>query len=131
MADPFERYGLKRIVNVSGTETIRGAAPASAEVIEAVGALVPHSVEMAELQSVASEVIAEAYGTEAGCVTGCSAAGIAVAIAACMTARDLARVEQLPDTTGMKDEGGPAARPQRHLGRPRAADHRDHRREGG
>ena len=103
MADPFERYGLKRIVNVSGTETIRGAAPASAEVIEAVSALVPHSVEMAELQSVASEIIAEAYGTEAGCVTGCSAAGIAVAIAACMTGRDLARVEQLPDTTGMKD----------------------------
>lgn len=104
MADLFERYGLKRILNVSGTETVRGAAPVCPEVIEAVGALVPHSVEMAELQSVASEVIAEAYGTDAGCVTGCSAAGIAVAIAACMTGRDLARVEQLPDTTGMKDE---------------------------
>ena len=104
MADPFERYGLKRIVGVSGTETVRGAAPVAPEVLEAVSDLVPHLVEMAELQSVASEVIAEAYGTEAGCVTGCSAAGIAVAIAACMTGRDLARVEQLPDTFGMKDE---------------------------
>lgn len=104
MADPFERYGLKRIVGVSGTETVRGAAPVAPEVIAAVSDLVPHLVEMAELQSVASEVIAEAYGTEAGCVTGCSAAGIAVAVAACMTGRDLARVEQLPDTTGMKHE---------------------------
>jgi uncharacterized pyridoxal phosphate-dependent enzyme len=104
MADPFERYGLERIVGVSGTETVRGAAPVAPEVIAAVSGLVPHLVEMAELQSVASEVIAEAYGTEAGCVTGCSAAGIAVAIAACMTGRDLARVEQLPDTTGMKHE---------------------------
>jgi uncharacterized pyridoxal phosphate-dependent enzyme len=104
MADLFERYGLKRIVGVSGTETVRGAAPVAPEVIAAVSDLVPHLVEMAELQSVASEVIAEAYGTEAGCVTGCSAAGIAVAIAACMTGRDLARVEQLPDTIGMKDE---------------------------
>jgi len=104
MADLFERYALKRIVGVSGTETVRGAAPVAPEVLAAVSDLVPHLVEMAELQSVASEIIAEAYGTEAGCVTGCSAAGIAVAIAACMTGRDLARVEQLPDTFGMKDE---------------------------
>jgi len=104
MSDPFERYGLKRIIGVSGTETVRGAAPVCPEVIAAVAELVPHLVDMAELQSAASGVIAEAYGTEAGCVTGCSAAGIAVAIAACMTGRDLAKVEQLPDTTGMKDE---------------------------
>lgn len=104
MSDPFERYGLKRIIGVSGTETVRGACPVAPEVLDAVSALVPHLVDMAELQSVASEVIARAYGIEAGCVTGCSAAGIAVGIAACMTGRDLAKVEQLPDSTGMKDE---------------------------
>ena len=104
MADLFQHYGLKRFVGVSGTETVRGASPVAPEVLEAVGALIPHMVEMAALQSVASSVIARAYGTEAGCVTGCSAAGIAVAVAAAMTGRDLAKVEQLPDTTGMKDE---------------------------
>lgn len=104
MPDIFERYGLKRIVGLSGTETVRGASPVAPEVLAAVGELVPHLVEMAELQSVASAVIAETYGTEAGCVTGCSAAGIAVAIAACMTGRDLARAEQLPDTAGLKSE---------------------------
>jgi uncharacterized pyridoxal phosphate-dependent enzyme len=104
MADLFDRYGLKRIIGLSGTETVRGASPVAPEVVAAVSELLPHLVEMAELQSVASAVIADAYGTEAGCVTGCSAAGIAVATAACMTGRDLARTEQLPDTTGMKNE---------------------------
>lgn len=104
MPDVFERYGLRRIVNVSGTETVRGASPVCPEVVAAVSELVPHSVEMAELQSAASRVIARAYGTEAGCVTGCSAAAIAVSIAACMTGRNLALVEQLPDTAGMRDE---------------------------
>jgi len=102
--DVFERYGLKRIINVSGTETVRGASPVCREVLEAVNSLVPKSVEIAELQSVASAVIAKAYGTEAGFVTGCSSAGIAVAIAACMAGRSLPRAEQLPDTAGMRDQ---------------------------
>ena len=52
-ADVFARYGLRRIVNVSGTETTKGASPVCPEVISAVSELVAHSVEMAELQSVA------------------------------------------------------------------------------
>jgi L-seryl-tRNA(Ser) seleniumtransferase len=104
MTDIFDRRGLRRVINVSGTETPFGAAPVRPEVIAAINEIVPHSVLMLELQSAASEVIALAVGTEAGCVTGCTAAGIVVAVAACMTGRDLARVEQLPDTKGMKNE---------------------------
>lgn len=100
----FERLGLRRIVNVSGTETTKGASPVCPEVVAAVSDLVPHSVEMAELQSVASATIARAMASEAGFVTNCTAAGITVAIAACMTGRNLARVEQLPDTAGMKSD---------------------------
>jgi L-seryl-tRNA(Ser) seleniumtransferase len=100
----FERLGLRRIVNVSGTETTKGASPVCPEVVAAVSDLVPHSVEMAELQSVASATIARAMGTEAGFVTNCAAAGITIAVAACMTGRNLARVEQIPDTAGMKNE---------------------------
>lgn len=104
MDDLFERYGLRRLVNVSGTETPFGGAPVCDEVIEAVSALVPHSVYMHELQAAASRVIAETTGAEAGCVTGCTAASIAISVAATMTGADLGRVEQLPDTTGMKNE---------------------------
>lgn len=104
MDDLFERHGLRRLINVSGTETPYGAAPVCAEVIEAVQALVPHSVYMHELQAAASRVIAATTGAEAGCITGCTAASIAMAVAAAMTGADLGRVEQLPDTTGMKNE---------------------------
>ncbi len=102
--DLFARYGLRRIVNASGTETTKGASPVCPEVISAVSELVAHSVEMAELQSVACFVIARALGAEAGCVVNCTAAGIATAVAACMTGQDLARVERLPDTTDMNNE---------------------------
>ena len=104
MPDIFERLGLQRLVNVSGTETPYGAAPVCAEVIAAVGELAPFSVRMAELQSVASGVIARAVGVEAGCVTGCTAASIAMTVAAAMTGCDLGRAERLPDTSGMKNE---------------------------
>jgi len=104
VTDIFEKRGLRRVINVSGTETPFGAAPVRPEVILAINEIVPHSVLMRELQSAASEVIARATSAEAGCVTGCTAAGIVIAVAACMTGRDLGRVEQLPDTKGMKDE---------------------------
>ena len=104
MTDIFDNLGLRRVINVSGTETPFGASPVRPEVVAAISEIIPHSVLMRELQSAASGVIARATGTEAGCVTGCTAAGIVIGVAACMTGRDLARVEQLPDTKGMKNE---------------------------
>ena len=104
MADLFHQLALRRVINVSGTETPFGASPVRPEVVAAITEIIPHSVLMRELQSAASEVIARATGAEAGCVTGCTAAGIVIAVAACMTGRDLGRVEQLPDTKGMKNE---------------------------
>ena len=104
MTDIFDRLALRRVINVSGTETPFGASPVRPEVIAAITEIVPHSVLMRELQSAASEVIARATGAEAGCVTGCTAASIVIAVAACITGRDLGRVEQLPDTKGMKNE---------------------------
>lgn len=103
-ADIFVRYGLRRIVNASGTETTKGASPVCPEVIAAVSELVGNSVEMAELQSVACRVIAKAVGAEAGVVVNCTAAGICMTVAACMTGKNLARIERLPDTTGLKNE---------------------------
>ncbi len=102
--DPFARYGLRRLINASGTETTKGASPVCREVVEAVSALVPNSVEMIELQSVACATIARVFGSEAGVVANCSAAGISISVAATMTGTDLARIEGLPDTAGLKSE---------------------------
>lgn len=103
MSELFDRFGIRRVINASGTETVHGASRASEKVAAAVAAVLPHWIEMAELQRAASESIAKATGAEAGFVTGCSAAGIAVGVAAAMTGCDLGRVERLPDTAGLKN----------------------------
>lgn len=101
-ADLFARFGIRRVINASGTETVHGASRASPEVARAVADMLPHWIEMTELQRAASETIAAVTGAEAGFVTGCTAAGIAVSVAAAMAGTDLAKVEALPDSTGMK-----------------------------
>lgn len=102
--DIIDELGLTRLINASGTETVYGASPVGPEVIEAIAGILPHSVDMGELQSAASRVIARATGAEAGFVTGCTSASIVISAAACMTGLDLARIERLPDTTGMRNE---------------------------
>lgn len=95
--------GLRPVINVSGTMTSLGASIAVPEVSEAMSAILPRFVVMSELHQRASRAIAAATGAEAGFVTASASAGISVAVAAAMTGPDLGRIEQLPDTAGMKD----------------------------
>ncbi len=99
-----ERHNLFSVINASGTMTYLGACSVAAPVINAVAECLPHLVEIPHLQARASEVISRLCSSEAGCVTACAAARIAVGVAACMTGEDLAKIDQLPNTTGMKGE---------------------------
>ncbi len=102
MSEPL--LDLKQVINASGTMTGLGAAAANQEAIAAAAAILTRAVEMPELHRAASLAIAQATGAEAGCVTACASAGISVAVAAAMTGDDLACIERLPDTGGLKDE---------------------------
>ena len=95
--------GLRPVVNISGTMTSLGASIAVPEAIEAATAIMPRFVVMSELHARASRAVAEATGAEAGFITASASAGITLAVAAAMTGPDLARIEQLPDTEGMKN----------------------------
>ncbi len=103
-ADPRSHLGLRPVVNVSGTMTSLGASTVGAQVIEAVTPILSQFVEIDDLQRKASAAIARHCGAEAGCVTACASSGITLAIAGTMTGADFARIERLPDTTGMKNE---------------------------
>ncbi|WP_342361854.1 aminotransferase class V-fold PLP-dependent enzyme [Terrarubrum flagellatum] len=103
-SDIRARLGLRPIINVSGTMTNLGASIAVAEAVRAASDILPEWVEINDLHRKASGVIAKATGGEAGFVTASASAGITLAIAGAMTGADLARVEQLPDVTGMKNE---------------------------
>ena len=104
LRDPFAALGLRRVLNVSGTETPYGASRVRPEVVAAVAALVPHAVFIDELQQAASRTIAATLGCEAGAITGCTAASIAMAVAGAMAGTDRGRIDQLPDAAGMRDE---------------------------
>ncbi len=94
--------GYTPVVNVSGTMTSLGASMAHPEVAAATAASMGRFVKMHQMQADASRVIARLTGAEAGCLTASAAAGITLAVAACITGLDPARVEALPKSPGPK-----------------------------
>ena len=99
--DVYERYGLTRTINACGKMTHLAGAAVLPQVAEVVDAAIPRFFDLDELQAQAGDTIARATGAEWGCVTACTAAGITLGVAASMTGRDLGKVWQLPDTSGM------------------------------
>jgi L-seryl-tRNA(Ser) seleniumtransferase len=96
--------GLRPIINVSGTMTALGASIVVPEAVDTVARILSQFVEINELQRQASRAIARLCGGEAGFVTASCSAGITLAVAGAMTGADLAAIERLPDTRGLKDE---------------------------
>jgi D-glucosaminate-6-phosphate ammonia-lyase len=103
-ADLHAKYGLTRVINLSGPLTMYGTSSSSQHVCAAAAESLRHHWDMDELFGRAGELIAEWSGAEAGTLTACSASGITLAVAACMTGTDIGRVGQLPDPSGMKSE---------------------------
>ena len=98
------RNGLRPVINVSGTMTSLGASSAIPEVVQAMTEILPHFVEIGDLQRHASQVIAQVCGSEAGFITASCSAAITLSVAACMTGENLASIEQLPCVDGLKNE---------------------------
>jgi D-glucosaminate-6-phosphate ammonia-lyase len=103
-SDFFERYALTRVINVSGTMTYLGSSIAVPPAVAAGAGISNEFVKIDQLQAAASRVISRLTGSEAGFVTACSAAGIVLGIAGCMTGPNLARIEGLPDVSGLNNQ---------------------------
>ncbi|HRY24935.1 MAG: hypothetical protein H6852_16105 [Geminicoccaceae bacterium] len=104
LPDVRRRLGVRPLINLTGTLTTHGGISACPEAIEAAANIMSRGVDVLELQAAASRIIARATGAEAGFVAACSSAGICMGVAGAMTGDDLARIERLPDTTGMRSE---------------------------
>ncbi|MGO7789455.1 aminotransferase class V-fold PLP-dependent enzyme [Rhizobium ruizarguesonis] len=96
--------GLRPVINVSGTMTSLGASIVVPEAIEAMASMLPHFVEINDLQRKASAVIARLTGGEAGFVTASCSAGISLAVAGAITGNNLLAIERLPDVVPEKNE---------------------------
>ncbi|TLX08437.1 aminotransferase class V-fold PLP-dependent enzyme [Rhizobium sp. MHM7A] len=96
--------GLRPVINVSGTMTSLGASIVVPEAIAAMTAILPHFVEINDLQRKASSVIARLTGGDAGFVTASCSAGISLAVAGAITGDNLLAIERLPDAVPEKNE---------------------------
>jgi uncharacterized pyridoxal phosphate-dependent enzyme len=100
----YRRIGVRPFINARGTWTYLSGSLELPGVRQAMEAASHHFVDMFELQRAAGKRLAELSGAESGMVTSGAAGAMAAATAGCMAGTDAAKVWQLPDTSGMKDE---------------------------
>jgi uncharacterized pyridoxal phosphate-dependent enzyme len=100
----YRRIGVRPFINARGTWTYLSGSLELPEVRRAVEAASQQFVDMFELQRAVGKRLAEISGAESGMVTSGAAGAMAAATAACIAGKDQAKIWQLPDTTGLKNE---------------------------
>src|SRR5918998_6328917 len=100
----YDELGLRTVINASGTLTRLGGSRMAPEVLAAMADAASSFVPIDSLQARAGEIIAEITEAEAGYVVSGAAAGLSLGVAACVAGMDVAAMDRLPDTSGLKDE---------------------------
>ena len=100
----FDELGLQPVIHAAGTITSYGGSAPRPEVMEAMALASQSFIGLLELNDKIGEYIAQVSGAEAGMVVSGAAGGVVLSMAACMTGTNPAKVRQLPNTDGMKDE---------------------------
>jgi L-seryl-tRNA(Ser) seleniumtransferase len=103
-ANVYQRIGVRPLINGRGTWTYLSGSLMLPEVRAAMEAASRQFVDMFELQASVGRRLAELSGSESGMVTSGSAGAMAAATAACIAGTDPAKIWQLPDTRGLKNE---------------------------
>ncbi len=102
--DIYDRLGVKKVINAQSWLTALGGSLMRPEVFRAMEEAGQHFVIMDQLLEAGGKVVARACGAEAGMVCAGASAGNMLMAAAVLTGTDDAKIERLPDTTGMKNE---------------------------
>ncbi len=102
--DYFAEIGVKPFINAAGGYSAFGGARMRPEVAEAIRYGTYNKAKVDDLHDAVGKRIAEMAGCEAAMVTSGAAAAMVLATAAAMTMGDQEKIEQLPDTTGLKNE---------------------------
>ena len=102
--DIYDKLGIKKIINAHATLTRLGGSLMHPAVLEAMTAASRHYVNMNDLLEKSGEYVAALLGVEAAYITSGAAAGLTLSTAACVAGTDLAKIRQLPDLRGMKNE---------------------------
>lgn len=100
----YDKLGVKTKINAVGNGTAIGGSIMAPEVIAAMQEAGQNFIDLNELLAKAGQYIADLVGVEACYITSGAAGGVLISTAACMTGKDWAKVHQLPNTRGMKNE---------------------------
>ncbi len=103
-ADIYRTLGVNPIIAASGSTTAYGGSKLRPEVKDAINKAAGTMVNMDELNHAAGKIIAQVTGAEAGFVSSGAAGGLILQAAAVMAGNDPAKMNRLPDATGMKNE---------------------------
>ena len=102
--DVYSAFGVKPFINCTSTYTINGGSAMLPEVIEAMTQASFYPVNLDELMEGAGKRIAELLQVEAAMVSSGAAGAMTCATLACVAGGDPEKMQQLPDTTGLKGE---------------------------
>ena len=100
----YNKLGVRRVINCASYLTMLGGSIMPREVLEAMDKASEWFVDMKELNKSAGEVIANFTGAEAGLVTAGAASGLMLQTAACIAGSDPQKIDQLPNTEGLRNE---------------------------
>jgi D-glucosaminate-6-phosphate ammonia-lyase len=100
----YAQFGVKPFINCTSTYTINGGSAMLPEVIEAMNSASFYPVNFDELMEGAGKRIAELLQVEAAMVSSGAAGAMTCATLACVAGGDPEKMQQLPDTTGIKGE---------------------------
>ncbi len=100
----YARLGVKPVINAQSWVTMLGGSLMRPEVLRAMDEAATAFVDLADLTRAGGRIVARATGAEAGLVVAGASAGNVLMAAAAMTGTDRAKVDQLPDTSGMPSE---------------------------
>lgn len=100
----YERLGVRPVINAVGTLTTLSGSLMWPEVKQAMEEASRSFVRIHELQEKTGRRLAELTGAEAAFVTAGASAALCLATCAVTAGKDRAKINQLPDLTGMKSE---------------------------
>ena len=102
--DYFQELGVRTFINAAGTLTMFTGSLMPDEVIQAIDYARHHFVGLDDLQDRVGQRIADLVGCEYATVTSGAFSAMTLGLAGVMCGMDQKKVEQLPDTTGLKNE---------------------------
>ena len=101
--DIYKELGAKPIINAIGSVTMLGGSTPAPEVRDAMAQANVY-IPLIELEEKAGQMIADMVDVPAAYITSGAGSALTLATAAIMAGDDDDKIEQLPDTTGMKNE---------------------------